>query len=190
MQYLLEQCPAMIRMIDGNGHNPLHIACKNSSTASSPVIMLLNADPTLARDKCTDIRTVRPDSQQLPLHLLIKSKCYQFHLNSSSIFNNDNGDCSRLLLNLYPASAGIKDEILKSPYDLAVIEKIGVHFIRLLLNADRTIDPIKRGNLNYAARKEGMFLALRALSTNLEPIIWSKIRYEDKDLLARVMSYL
>jgi hypothetical protein len=103
---------------------------------------------------------------------------------------SDNGDCFRLLLNLYPASAGIKDGHSQSPYELAVIEKMDVYFIRLLLNADRTIDPIERGNLNYAARKGGMFLAFRALSTNLEPIIWSKIRYEDKDLLARVMSYL
>jgi hypothetical protein len=49
---------------------------------------------------------------------------------------------------------------------------------------------MKRRNLNFAARRDGMFLACRALSTNLKPSIWSTIRYEDKDFLARVMSYL
>jgi hypothetical protein len=59
-----------------------------------------------------------------------------------------------------------------------------------LLSADPTIDPVERHNLNFAARRDGMFLAFRALSTNVNPTIWAKIRYEDKDLLAHVISYL
>jgi hypothetical protein len=66
IQYLLEQCPTMIRMIDGFGRNPLHCACINNAMdlKRTLVIFLLNADPTLAREKCIDIDidTIRLDS--------------------------------------------------------------------------------------------------------------------------------
>jgi hypothetical protein len=94
------------------------------------------------------------------------------------------------LLRLYPGSAGIKDSHSRSPYGMAVSRNMKGYFIRLLLNDDPSIDPMKRRNLNFAARRDGVFLAYRALSTNLKPSTWSKIHYEDKDFLARVMSYL
>jgi hypothetical protein len=49
---------------------------------------------------------------------------------------------------------------------------------------------VQRRDLNFEARREGMFLAFRALSTTLEPTIWTQLRYEDVDLLTHVMSYL
>jgi hypothetical protein len=100
------------------------------------------------------------------------------------------GDCFRLFLRLYPASAGIKDGRLKTPYDWAVDDGLSVYFLRLLLNADPSIDPVQRHNLNYAARREGMFLAFRALFNTVEPTIWAKLRHEDRDLLRRVIIYL
>jgi hypothetical protein len=103
---------------------------------------------------------------------------------------SDEGDCFRLLLRLYPAAAGIKDGRLASPYNLAVRNNLSVYFLRLLLNADPTIDPVARSNLNYVARREGMFLAFSALSTTLEPTVWAKLRDEYKDLLRHVISYL
>jgi hypothetical protein len=187
IQYLLDQSPTMINMVNGYSHTPLHTTCNNLSMSFKSIIILLIADPALARVKCVTSDPNHLNSQQLPLHLFIN---ITFMLTNPV---SHRGDCFRLLLHLYPGSAGIKDSHSKSPYDLAVesqLFKMDVYFIRLLLNDDPTIDPPKRRHLNYAARKEGMFLAFRALSTNLEPIIWSKIRYEDKDLLARVMSYL
>jgi hypothetical protein len=53
---------------------------------------------------------------------------------------------------------------------------------RLMLSADPTIDPVRRHNLNFEARNQGMFLSFRALSTNVEPIIWAKRRFKDRDL--------
>jgi hypothetical protein len=55
----------------------------------------------------------------------------------------------------FEASAGVRDGHLKTPYDLAVTKGLSVSFIRLSLNADVTIDPVQRSNLNYAARREG-----------------------------------
>lgn len=104
-------------------------------------------------------------------------------------------DCFRYLLNIYPAAAGIKDDKDTSVYDMAVKNELDVYFIRLLLNADHTIEPEKRRDLNYAARKQAMFLAYRALTISLEASIWNKLRglyerYELPVLLMHLISYL
>jgi hypothetical protein len=67
---------------------------------------------------------------------------------------------------------------------------LSVYFLHLLLIADPTVDPVQRHNLNYAARREGMFLTFRALSPTVEPTIWAKLCFEDRDLLRRVITYL
>jgi hypothetical protein len=149
------------------------------------VKILCNADETVVQDRCTLPSGVGnfPYCQQLPLHLLI-----EYHPPMLEV--SDEADCFRLFLRIYPASAGIKDGNSQSPYDLAILKSLSVYFIRSLLSADPTIDPVKRKFLNFGARKEGMFLAFRALSTNRKPTIWAKIRHEDKNLLAHVISYL
>jgi hypothetical protein len=102
----------------------------------------------------------------------------------------DAGDCFRLLLSLYPAAAGIEDDHLRSPYDMAVSNDLSACFIRLLLAADPTIDPVRRHDLNFAARRQGMFLAFRAISNNVELTIWSKMLLKGRDLLQHIISYL
>jgi hypothetical protein len=103
---------------------------------------------------------------------------------------SDRGDCFRLLLRLYPAAAGITDDYPESSYSIAVSEMLPVYFIRMLLCADPTIDPERRHDLNFAARRQGMFLAFRALSSDIEPIIWAKMRLKGRDLLQHVISFL
>jgi hypothetical protein len=92
---------------------------------------------------------------------------------------SDKGDCFCLFLSLYPVAAGIKDGRSETPYDIAVEKKMSVYFIRLLLAAVPALDPIKRREINYGARRQGMFLAFRALSSDVVPTIWAKIRFED-----------
>jgi hypothetical protein len=147
------------------------------------LICLCNADETVVRDKFTPSDVDESFSGQLPLHFLIVQKPPRSEI-------SDEADCFRLFLRLYPASAGIKDDHLISPYDLAVSQNLSTYFIRLLLNADATIDPERRHNLNFDARKEGMFLAFRALSANLEPTIWAKMHLKGIDLLSHVLSFL
>jgi ankyrin repeat protein len=184
VQYLCDQCPAFIHQKNNNGDTPLHSTLANVNILDiDSMICLCKADGTVVRDKCTSPDSNDEEFEQLPLHFLIACKFLTSEI-------SDEADCFRLFLSHYPASAGIKDGHLISPYDLAVSENLSVYFIRLLLNADPTIDPVRKHNLNFDARRDGMFLAFRALSGNLEPTIWAKIRYEGRDLLSRVISYL
>jgi hypothetical protein len=103
---------------------------------------------------------------------------------------SDRGDCFRLFLRLYPAAAGITDDYPESPYNIAVSKMLPVYFIRMLLSADPTIDRGRRHDLNFVARRQGMFLAFRAVSSDIEPIIWAKMRLKGRDLLQHVTSFL
>jgi ankyrin repeat protein len=184
MEYLCNLCPALIHMKTSQGLTPLHRALwLRGELNIEAVRVLCNTDESVVRDKCTPPLITLSRSQQLPLHLLIKCKPSMKEV-------SDEGDCFRLFLELYPASAGVKDGHSRSAYDLAVSKGLSVYFIRLLLNADPTIYPVRRRNLNYAARREGIFLAFRALCSLVEPTIWAKLRHEKRDLLKRVISYL
>jgi hypothetical protein len=147
------------------------------------VRLLCDIDWTVVRDKYTPSDIVSPRSGMLPLHLLLD---YRSPISDIS----HEGDCLRLLLSLYPVAAGIKDDHSRSPYDMAVANDSSVYFIRILLAADPTIDLVRRHDLNFTARRQGMFLAFRALSSNVEPTIWSKMRLKGRDLLQHVISYL
>jgi hypothetical protein len=206
--YLCDQCPALMHMRDNDGKTPLHASLMNISFDYHYRIMakcnftfnLCNKNRLVLEDKYTrTIVTSQSTSQQLPLHLLIaripifsSSKLYDSELYDSKLYDSvsGTGDLFRLFLRLFPASAGIKDGHSQSPYDLAISKKLNVYFIRLLLANDPSVNPVKGRNLNYAARKEGLFLAFRALSTNRRPTIWANLRYESKDLLRRVIMYL
>jgi hypothetical protein len=186
LEYLCYQCPQLIHKKDDEGVTPLHDflrSCHNKVDFKA-VKFLCDADETVVRDKCTPSFKEEEDNFDcLPLHLLIYYRSVVSDL-------SDEADCFRLFLRLHPSSAGMKDRRLKSPYDLAVEKNLKPYFIRLLLANDPTIDPVKRKDLNFEARREGMFLAFRALSTTLEPTIWAQLRYENVNLLARVISYL
>jgi ankyrin repeat protein len=177
VQYLCDQCPALIYLKDNDGYTPLHTAVCNLRLNYEGVKILCNVDRTVVREKF--------NSGQLPLLLLILYRC-----GSGTLEVSDLGDYFRLILSLYPAAAGIEDDGYRSPYDWARIKGMKSYFRRILLLADPTIDPVERRNLNYTARRQGMFLAFRALSRNKEPTIWAKLRYEDRNLLERVISYL
>jgi hypothetical protein len=73
---------------------------------------------------------------------------------------------------------------------MAVSKNLSAYFLRLLLAADPTIDPVRRHDLNFEARRQGMFLAYRALFSDTEPIIWTKLRLKGRDLLQHVISFL
>jgi hypothetical protein len=94
------------------------------------------------------------DNGFIPLHFLLD--CFTVYLTSNISIE---ANCFCYILNLYPGAAGIKDSRGVSPYQLAVRKNMDVNFIRLLLNANHSIVPKIRRNLNHAARKHAMFLA-------------------------------
>jgi ankyrin repeat protein len=184
VEYLCKLIPALVHMKSVSGYTPLHLVFRiHGEMNTEAVKVLCNTDESVLRDICTPTAITSSWSQQLPLHLIIKYKPPRTEVSNE-------GDCFRLFLKLCLASAGVKDGHLKTPSDLAVSKGLSVYFIRLLLNCDPTIDPVQRRNLNYAARREGMFLAFRALSTSVEPTIWARLRDEHRDLLQRVILYM
>jgi hypothetical protein len=185
LQYLCDHLPpTFIHQKNNQGSTPLHHTLVGRyGFDMKTVICLCNADVTVVRDKCPALYyDIDSENGRLPLHLLISQ--------SRPLELSVEGDCFRLFLRLYPAAASFEDGVCFSLYKTAVLQKVSTYFIRLLLAADPTIDPVKRKDLNFEARKEGMFLAYRALSPDSEPTIWAKIRYKDKNLLSRVISYL
>jgi ankyrin repeat protein len=148
VEHLCKLCPVVVHMKYNEDLTPLHLSlCSQGKLNMEVVKILCNTDESVVRDKCTPTAVTSSRSQQLPLHLLIRFK-------PPSTEVSDEGDYFRLFLKLCPASAGVKDGYLKTPYDLAVSKGLSVYFIRLLLNCDPTIDPVQRCNLNYAARRE------------------------------------
>jgi hypothetical protein len=186
VQYVCAQCPALIALTDNDGFTAFHelLTKQRFQVFNLDCIkMLCNADETVVRQKCTPLHFDTYVMGQLALHRFI---CSRFEIPEVS----DEGDCLRLLLYLYPAAAGIKDHLNRSPYDMAVSNNLSTYFIRLLLRADPTINPGRLCDLNFAARREGIFLAFRALSSDLQPTIWKKLHLKGSDLIQCVLSYL
>jgi hypothetical protein len=137
-----------------------YIGVTNLPLDLKEIMIMCEVDSTIVTEKCQG----QGFNQMLPLHFLV-----QYRTLTSGV--TDKADCFRYLLNLYPAAAGIKDGTDRSPYDWALVKNADLYFIRLLLNADLTIDPERRCDLNYVARKEAMFLAYGALTKSQEPSI-------------------
>ena len=126
----------------------------------------------------------------LPLHYLI-------HLNAESLRDSllsKEADCFRMLLGKYPEAAGIEGGVgarcKKTPSQLAVDKDLPLHYLRLLLRAAPDLNPAELHRLNYAERRMAMFLAFKALTRNIEPLLLARLRFEKKDLVMHVISFL
>jgi hypothetical protein len=64
------------------------------------------------------------------------------------------------------------------------------YVLRLLLRAGPTIDPDKLYILNYAERRQAMFLAFRAVVSSSDLSIWRRLKMEDNNLLRYAVSFL
>jgi hypothetical protein len=130
VEYICKLCPAFVHMKYSQSLIPLHVASMISGKLNMGVAKILcNTDESVVRDKftftaetsVTSLTTSVTNSQQLPLHLLIRCNPPRMEI-------SDEGDCFRLFLQLYPASAGVKDGRLKTQYDLAVLKGLRVYF--------------------------------------------------------------
>jgi hypothetical protein len=185
VRYLCDRKPGFLLLNDDLGYNPVNRYLYGTSYLDLETILIMcDVDKTIVRQECL---SDDGNSGMLPLHFFFN--CHYF---TSTV--DFAGDCCRYLFKLYPEAAGIKDDEDRSPYDLFCMTYLAtdtnIYFERLLLNADLTIDPERRRDLNYAARREVMFLAFSALSSDQQPSILIKLRYESRDLLAHAISYL
>jgi ankyrin repeat protein len=153
VRYICDQCPVLIHLKDKDGETALHSAIINDTRLNFKSIKTLcDIDATVVRGKITPNDITEINSGKLPLHSLIECRSLMTRV-------SDEGDFFRLLLRFHPATAGIKDDHSRIPYDIAVANNLSTYFLRLLLSADPTIDPVQRHNLNFQVRRQGMFLA-------------------------------
>jgi hypothetical protein len=147
VQYLYDKCPALIHQKNNDGASPLH----SSGLDFKSMICICNADATALKDKYT-----LTDSNEVGIwagslctffkRIRIQDLLQRVYACSKKIRVIR---CSGLIS---PASAGIKNSHLRSPYDLVVSKNLSVYFIRMLLSADPIIDPLRRHDLNFSTR--------------------------------------
>jgi hypothetical protein len=115
----------------------------------------------------------------LPLHYAAKHKCEMTF---------------EMLLRLYPEAAGIEGgcgEHRATPYDIAARSFPGSYWYRRpLLRAAPHLDPDTLYDLNWEERRMAMFLAFRAVSRRASQNVLARLRFENKDLVKHVVSFL
>ena len=77
-----------------------------------------------------------------------------------------------------------------TPYQLAVDMSLPPYYLRLLLCAAPNLNPAELHRLNYAERRMAMFMAFRAVTTGVTPLLLARLRFENKDLVKHVVSFL
>ena len=185
---LCARYPAMMLQRDSKGRTPLYnmVSCTaidvvmalceagGREVASAPVL-----HPTEADYYC---------GGWLPLHEMLSSFG---ELRGEESTASLDADAFRLLLRLYPEAAGVeagRDHNKKTPYQLAVDEELPAYYRRLLLRAAPHLDPVELHRLTWEARQQAMFLGFRALGVT--PPLLARLRYENKDLVKHVVSFL
>ena len=190
VRLLCTRYPAMMLQRDREGDTPLHGAiCNKNFTAvqilceagGQELVRLPVAHPTDADCNWNG---------WLPLHCL-------FYWNAEPLrysLLSKEADCFRLLLRWHPEAAGIEGGIgaafKKTPYQLAVDDDLPPYYLRLLLRAAPDLNPAELHRLNYAERRMAMFLAFKAMPSQPEPLLLTRLRFAKKDLLRHVMSFL
>jgi hypothetical protein len=181
-QYICDHYPRFLQMSSDDNYFPLNDYLRREEQLDLKTISTMcEVDRTIITQIC---QLPGEDQGRLSLHLLLN---YYDLISKASI----EVDCFRYLLKLYPDTASIKDGKNESSYDIAAKSERNcypgtyTYFIQLLLNADPTSEPQRWRDLNYAARREAMVLAFRALSSNHN----FNLRSESRDLLTHAISY-
>ena len=189
VRFLCSRYPAMILQRDSGGNTPLHSAI---SLKNIPAVQILceAGGQELARLPVAHPTDANYTSNGwLPLHILIN---YQTDLLRDS-FLSKAADFFRVLLHLYPETAGIEGGVgvdKKTPCQLAVDKNLPPYYLRLLLHAAPNLNPAELHRLNYAERRMAMFLAFRAVPSQPEPLLMARLRFAKKDLVKHVISFL
>ena len=112
------------------------------------------------------------------------------YLTRDDSLNSKAVDCFRLLLRWHPEAASTEDGVGTTPYQLAVDINLPPYYLRLLLRAAPNLNPTELHRLNYAERRMAMFLAFKAVTSRLKPLLLKRLCFENKDLVKHVVSFL
>ena len=204
VRFLCSRYPQMLTQRGGDGNTPFHQALLEIDSAEKLLVVRamceIGGGPELVR-----VPAIHPAGEDeddydyeeakwdhwLPLHFYVASGV----LNDSSPIS-EFADFFRLMLRWYPEAAGVagtykkKPYRMKTPYQLAIDKKLAPYYLRLLLRAAHHLHPTKLYRLNYAERRMAMFLTFRAVTADPTPLLMARLRFENKDLVKRVVSFL
>ena len=193
VSYLCQHHSFMIRHRDLEGFMPVHWSLLHGLGPISYGVYqaICSIDPFNLKDvvmkpyKAVGGTREAPSEWQgsLPLHLLVARH---------PLFDpiSENADIMRLFLKIHPLSANIQNYQKVNPYRLIANTPIPSYFKRLLLRAEPSIFPLEMRRLNYEARRMAMFLAFRAVSRLRDPHILIQLRFENRELMKRVILFL
>ena len=189
VRFLCSRYPAMILQRNDEGDTPLHGAIFINNI---PAVQMLCE---VGGQEQVRVPVAHPTNNNywlngwLPLHYLID--WHDESLRNSLL--SKAADCFRMLLRMYPEAAGIEGGVgasKKTSYQLAVNEKLSSYYLRLLLRAAPDLNPAELHRLNFAERRMAMFLAFKAMTKNVEPLLLARLRFEKMDLVKHVISFL
>ena len=197
VRYLCTRYPAMMHQRDGVGKTPLHHGLSRSySYDPSGRIPMATIMLEIGGQELTREPTIHPtdtnyrENGWLPLHYFTTVLSYR-----SLPLPSKEADLFRLMLRWYPEAAGIEGGSgarfpKQTPYQVADSHGAHPYYLRLLLRAAPDVKPARLHRLNYAERRMAMFLAFTARAKEVTPLLLARLRFENKDLLKRVVSFL
>ena len=189
VRYLCSRYPEFIRQRNNDGNTPLHIACLFDVSAAKLLCKVGGGRELVRVPTAHPTATTHYQNGWLPLHYLMKSRFYGFPSPLS-----DAANFFRLMLRWYPEAAGIEagtGAMKKTPYQLALdCIRPDPYYLRLLLRAAPDLNPAELHRLNFAERRMAMFMAFRAVTTGVTPLLLARLRFENKDLVKHVVSFL
>ena len=199
VRFLCSRYPQLLQQKDDKGNTALFWELKFPNFRLPVVKILCEAGgrDLVSAPKISPLLIAEGDDQDdddpvrgwLPLHMFIFVNHAQLR---SCLPFSDAADCFRMFLRLYPEAVGIEAGVAdfrNTPYQVAVYFKVDPYYLRMMLRAVPDLHPAELRRLNYADRRMAMFLAFSAVSTD-EHMLLPRLRFENKDLLKRVVSFL
>ena len=190
VRFLCSRYPAMMLQKDDEGDTPLHAAICGKNVPAMQILCEAGGQELVRLPSAHPTDTNCKWNGWLPLHYLISWNARSLR---ESMFSKE-ADCFRMLLRVYPEAAGMEGGVgaryKKTPYQLATNNNLPPYYLRLLLRAAPNLNPAELHRLNYAERRMAMFLAFKAVSRNIEPLLLARLRFAKKDLLKHVISFL
>ena len=207
VRLLCSRYPAMILQMTETGFTPFLVAVFSMRIPSVQVLYEIGGQEQM-RLPVVHMDADHEYNGRLPLHFVISRHAEPLCV---SVLSQE-ADCFRMLLGWYPEAAGIEGGVdmefnddeddeeeedeesrvvfKKTPYQLAVDEDHPPYYQRLLLRAVPNLNPAELHRLNYAERRMAMFLAFTAVTSQRKPLLMARLRFEKKDLVKHVISFL
>ena len=189
VRFLCSRYPAMMLQREDDGVIPLHAVIWLKNIPAMQILCEAGGQEQVRVPVAHPTNDNFGFNGWLPLHYVINWNAESLR---DSLLSKE-ADCFRLLLRSYPEAAGIEGGVgadKMTPYQLAVDKKLPPYYHRLLLRAAPNLNPAELHRLNYAERRMAMFLAFKALTRNIEPLLLARLRFEKKDLVKHVISFL